>query len=484
MSNSTRFKRNGRIYAARAPLTLAALLWPFALAVGLNHPAAAQSSGFPTTERSGERIVWGEPVSIRDWPSFALVRYYGANSLATCGGTFIAPDWVLTAAHCVAGRSGGSFRVTEEMDDLDVGGRELPVDRAVVHDRYRNLKEPHYDVALLHLATRTRVRPQSLASTALMRDVSPGAAVRVAGFGLTMAQPLDGPRVGGASRRLQATGLSLVAQDECRSKLEAALGRSVDDVVDAAAVCAGDTISGKRDSCSGDSGGPLVMMRGGAQVQVGVVSWGPGCGQPNTVGVYTSVAHFESWIKRHAPDAVFVTVSPPSPVPVPAPFVPAPQPSTEQPCGLPARAVASDVSVSLVEGPVIRVGDAVHVRAVAAASGQLVVINVDTTTCRAYQVYPNSFSDAAGRARVVGAGAVVVVPDAGDTFAIRVQEPVGPNRLYAMIVPPGAPIEDIVGRGLNMRNFEAGGKVLRDLGERVSSSTPSRFGEFRYEIRP
>lgn len=42
-----------------------------------------------------------------------------------------------------------------------------------------------------------------------------------------------------------------------------------------------------------DSGGPLVVMRGGAPVQIGVVSWGAG----STYDVYMKVAGHRAWIE-------------------------------------------------------------------------------------------------------------------------------------------------------------------------------------------
>jgi hypothetical protein len=46
----------------------------------------------------------------------------------------------------------------------------------------------------------------------------------------------------------------------------------------------------------GDGGGPLVCEQDGQWYQVGVVSFGIGCGRLNTPGVYTRVSMYEQWI--------------------------------------------------------------------------------------------------------------------------------------------------------------------------------------------
>merc|ERR1712083_1111614 len=53
-----------------------------------------------------------------------------------------------------------------------------------------------------------------------------------------------------------------------------------------------------KDSCSGDSGGPFVTPVGDHWEQIGVVSWGIGCGKQHYPGVYTRVSEMMEWIDK------------------------------------------------------------------------------------------------------------------------------------------------------------------------------------------
>lgn len=69
----------------------------------------------------------------------------------------------------------------------------------------------------------------------------------------------------------------------------------LDFTLDESFVCAGGEKN--EDTCYGDGGGPLVCpIDYDKYIQVGIVSWGVGCGEESIPGVYTNVPLFRNWI--------------------------------------------------------------------------------------------------------------------------------------------------------------------------------------------
>jgi hypothetical protein len=297
-----------------------------------------------------------------------------------------------------------------------------------------------------------------------------------AGFGLTLPQTTVGPNVGTISKRLQQVALPIFDRRQCSSLLGKVVNASAGEpeLVDATSLCAGDPIHYGADSCNGDSGGPLAMDVDGRRTQVGVVSWGAGCAQEGTVGVYTSVGFFESWIRRYVADADFGRDLGGS----------TPTPTEPKDCGVPDASSASNLAVDILEGPRLKVGSEIHFRAQPQVSGQLVVINVDLTTCKSFQVFPNQYSTGAGVGAIVQAGEVVSVPGSSDGFKIQVQPPAGRNRLFAVVAPANASISDLVGPGKDMRALSDGPGLIRGLRARASQVKIEALGVFDYEIEP
>jgi len=438
--------------------------------------------------RGGERVVGGAPAKLADWPSFVVIAAIDQKQkpplVPFCGGTVIAPGWVLTAGRCVRVLPVERLAVIEGIDNYANPGaaRIIGISEIVVHEEYsidHELRVPHNDIALLRLKDSARSPAQALISRPPPTFSPPLAAV--AGFGLTSPQKpkaRDERASNRPSSRLMQVDLPIVATPTCIGILSKRYGDRTGRVVDDATICAGDLAGGK-DFCLGDYGSPLVIKVGSRKVQIGVASWGPGCAQRDAVGVYASVSHFEAWIKRHVPEANFYRPSAQSESVAGA--APSSQPASKPPAPLSSaitdiETVAAEIGtgtkvrVGLVDGNRARVGGLIRFHLSSAIAGQLLVYNVDLVTGTAYQVFPNRYSNGAqagGTSLQIAAGADITIPSQTDRFDVRVKEPIGKNRLYAFLVPLSVEIGDIAEKGMDMRELVDPLRIFGMLADRA-----------------
>jgi len=230
------------------------------------------------------RIVGGEEAT----PHF---RSYQVSVQSTsgdhfCGGSIVADDLVLTAAHCMEGVDGNApeMQVRVGAHSLtDGSGQAIQVAMTYTNQEYPNLSK---DVAILKLAekiTDKNAKALTLADDSFFtNNISAGSLMTVSGWG-TLTSGGEMPD------KLMEVDVPYVTNEICNST-EAYNG----DVQDTE-LCAGYKEGGK-DSCQGDSGGPLVVTDGNRFVQVGVVSWGEGCASANKYGVYGKVSALKAWI--------------------------------------------------------------------------------------------------------------------------------------------------------------------------------------------
>uniref|UniRef100_A0A2K6CD47 pancreatic elastase II n=1 Tax=Macaca nemestrina TaxID=9545 RepID=A0A2K6CD47_MACNE len=115
----------------------------------------ALSCGVPTYPPSVTRVVGGEEATPNSWPWQASLQYISnGNWYHICGGTLIANNWVLTAAHCIS--SSRTYRVVLGRHNLYIaesGSLAVSVSKTVVHQDWNpNQVSKGCDIALLKLA--------------------------------------------------------------------------------------------------------------------------------------------------------------------------------------------------------------------------------------------------------------------------------------------------------------------------------------------
>ncbi|XP_076284530.1 proclotting enzyme isoform X2 [Lasioglossum baleicum] len=235
-----------------------------------------------------KRIVGGHNVEPGEWPWMAALFNAGRQF---CGGSLIDDKHILTAAHCVANMNPWDVaRLTVRLGDHNIKTNteirhiERRVKRVVRHRGF-NLRTLYNDVALLTLSEPVQfseqIRPICLPSGSQLYS---GKTATVIGWG-SLRESGPQPAV------LQEVSIPIWSNTECKYKYGAAAPGGIVDSF----LCAG---RAAKDSCSGDSGGPL-MVNDGRWTQVGVVSWGIGCGKGQYPGVYTRVTHFLPWIHKN-----------------------------------------------------------------------------------------------------------------------------------------------------------------------------------------
>ncbi|XP_034235063.1 phenoloxidase-activating factor 2-like [Thrips palmi] len=231
----------------------------------------------------------------------AIFKKRQADVEYLCGGGLIAPNVVLTAAHCINEKAPSSLTVRagewdSRTEEEAFKHQDRDVDYVITHPDYKPLSL-HNDVGLLVL--REPVKVGYHIGTICMPEQDQSFDYKnclVSGWGKDVFGK-DGVYQN-ILRRID--DLPVVPHSQCQDKLRRTrLGPYFR--LNGSFMCAGG-VRGK-DACTGDGGSPLVCPINdndddSRYVYAGIVSWGVGCGEEDVPGVYVNVALFRSWIEE------------------------------------------------------------------------------------------------------------------------------------------------------------------------------------------
>jgi secreted trypsin-like serine protease len=241
-----------------------------------------------TTARA-EAIVGGDPAPAGRWPWMVALldrRESDVFLAQDCGGTVIGARRVLTAGHCVLGKTTGDVAVLIGRTRLTAGGgRRVRVTAISVFPDFVSRRERGLDAAVLTLSADSGVAPLALAHAGEEAAWAPGTPAWTMGWGRLNARPSPGDNDYYADR-LRELEVPVVSDDACESVYGG--GGSGLLYRPAWIVCAG-TAQGLTGPCSGDSGGPLVVGGPDAWLQVGILQGADSCAAAGYYDLYTRV---------------------------------------------------------------------------------------------------------------------------------------------------------------------------------------------------
>ncbi len=191
-----------------------------------------QSDDDDGSAKASTRIIGGGEAE-EDRYSFAVS--FQQSGFHFCGGSLIARDMVLSAAHCADAGIPNYDAVIGRHDHDETDGDRVDVMRQYIHPKYRIFAK-NYDVMVVKLSRPTNADVATVKLNLSNSIPFSGEAVTVVGWGVT--------ELGSTSDELNEVEVSVVSQASCRSSY--GINAITDEML-----CAADP---NEDSCQGDSG--------------------------------------------------------------------------------------------------------------------------------------------------------------------------------------------------------------------------------------
>ena len=232
------------------------------------------------------RIIGGINTLDNELPFMAYIQVCNQPETicSLCGGAVIHRNFIVTAGHCKEDHQ-HHFNIRlnyQGYRDRIYIEYSIEIDKFIRHPYY-NHKTVDHDIGLIQIPGTHGIPDVRMAQLPLGRPYT-NDVLTVAGWGVTDYTKNTFPEV------LQRLDVPVIDDDLCYNWLK---------ITKEITFCAGFEEGGK-DACQGDSGGALVWKSPETEIwgQLGIVSYGIGCGQPDYPGIYTKVSAYISWIER------------------------------------------------------------------------------------------------------------------------------------------------------------------------------------------
>ncbi|KAL7453578.1 hypothetical protein ACHAWC_005239 [Mediolabrus comicus] len=229
--------------------------------------------------------------------------YSQDNDFPFCGGSLIAVDVVLTAAHCIPD-SLNNTNITIVIGEYNltdgIYGDKVEIKENVKHPLYMSTKnDKDYDIALTFLSRPTMAAANNNTSQLVHLNKNnsyppDNTTATYLGWGVINMENSE------SSTILREVDVSVIGNDECNQ-----INGTINNIYESYSGLITDnmmcTFAVGKDSCQRDSGGPLIVKDASSldDIQIGVASWGISCASETFPGVASRVSYSWEFIREH-----------------------------------------------------------------------------------------------------------------------------------------------------------------------------------------